>query len=339
MHWAPVIGAGLGALAVSAAGTPLVLRLLSRRAILDHPNPRSSHEVPTPRGGGIAVIAALILAWLAIGLFRSESGYGLWLILGLSTLLAAFSWLDDLKGLSPALRLVLQAGAVAAGLQAFAPDQLVFQGLLPLALDRLFAGLLWLWFLNVFNFMDGIDGITGTETLFIAAGLVLLALFSVAPFELGGLALALGAAALGFLPWNWERAKIFLGDVGSVPLGFATGWLLLGLAVSGLWAAALILPGYYLADATLTLTRRAIRGERFWQAHREHAYQRAVRAGRSHAQVVYAIAAVNAGLIGLAFASLLGPQALWASLGGALVLVGFLLWYLPRPKGRASDAS
>src|SRR5690606_27746163 len=108
------------------------------------------------------------------------------------------------------------------------------------------------------------------------------------------LGLAVAGAAFGFLPWNWQPARIFLGDVGSVPLGYALGWLLLSLAAAGAWAAALILPLYYLADATLTLMRRLARGERVWQAHREHFYQRATQAGRSHAAVVSLVAAAAA---------------------------------------------
>jgi UDP-N-acetylmuramyl pentapeptide phosphotransferase/UDP-N-acetylglucosamine-1-phosphate transferase len=108
------------------------------------------------------------------------------------------------------------------------------------------------------------------------------------------------APAAGFLVWNWHPARLFLGDVGSVPLGFALGWLLLHAAIAGYWAAALILPLYYLADATITLGRRALRGAKIWQAHREHFYQRAVARGRGHDAVVGAIAVGNVVLIGCA---------------------------------------
>jgi UDP-N-acetylmuramyl pentapeptide phosphotransferase/UDP-N-acetylglucosamine-1-phosphate transferase len=134
-------------------------------------------------------------------------------------------------------------------------------------------------------------------------------------------------AAFGFLPWNWQPARIFLGDVGSVPLGYALGWLLLSLAAAGAWAAALILPLYYLADATLTLMRRLARGERVWQAHREHFYQRATQAGRSHAAVVSLVALADAVLIALALGSARWP---WAMLAAAVAAVALLLAVLAR---------
>jgi UDP-N-acetylmuramyl pentapeptide phosphotransferase/UDP-N-acetylglucosamine-1-phosphate transferase len=107
----------------------------------------------------------------------------------------------------------------------------------------------------------------------------------------------LAAAAIGFLAWNWHPARIFLGDSGSVPLGYLLGWLLLRLAGEGLWAPALILPAYYWADATLTLLKRAARGEKIWQAHRQHFYQQAVQGGASHAQVAMMIVTANLCLI------------------------------------------
>jgi len=141
------------------------------------------------------------------------------------------------------------------------------------------------------------------------------------------LGLTLAAAALGFLVWNWPPAKIFLGDVGSVPLGFLLGWLLLKLAAGGDWAAALILPLYYLADATITLARRAIRGERVWRAHRQHYYQRAVQGGRSHARVSAGIGATNLMLVALAVLSLTQP---WIALGLAGLVTALLLGWLSR---------
>ncbi len=138
--------------------------------------------------------------------------------------------------------------------------------------------------------------------------------------------LALLAGALGFLWWNWHPARIFLGDVGSVPLGFLIGWLLLVLAKNGHWQAALILPLYYLADATITLIRRALRGEKVWQAHREHFYQQAVRRGLSHADVVRHVLALNLVLVLLAVAATWGWG--WVSLIGAVIAVSWLLFFL-----------
>ena len=203
----------------------------------------------------------------------------------------------------------------------------VFQGWLPVPLDKAAAILLWMWFINLFNFMDGIDGISGIEAGFIAGGIALVAWIAPASAQNPALGIAIVAAAIGFLAWNWHPAKIFLGDVGSVPLGFLLGWLLLSLAAAGLWAPALILPLYYLADATITLVRRGIRGERVWQAHREHFYQKAVQGGRSHAAVSTAIGVANLALAGLAVLALTWP---WPGLAAAAAVVALLLVWLSR---------
>ena len=314
---------------VSAGATALTLRVLERRRILDHPNERSSHARATPRGAGIAVTGALVVAWAAVAALE-PAGRGplLWIIGGM-LLLAVVSWRDDLASLPALPRLAAQAIAVAAGLASFDEGALVFQGLLPLWADRLVAAFAWLWFVNLFNFMDGIDGLAGTETVAIGLGLALVALTAGGAPEDAALALAAAGAALGFLPWNWQPARIFLGDVGSVPLGYVLGWLLLAAAAAGNWAAALILPLYYLADATLTLLRRLLRGERVWRAHREHFYQRATQAGRSHATVVGLIAAADAVLIALALGAGRWPSAMLVAAAGA---VAVLLLVLVRPK-------
>ncbi|MBI4184333.1 MAG: glycosyl transferase [Proteobacteria bacterium] len=321
------VAVGVGSL----AATGLVTRALRRRRILDHPNPRSSHRQPTPRGGGIGLLAALVPAWLGIALADPAAGPAA-LVAGLAAAgLALLSWRDDLVGLSPWTRLAAQALAVGVGLLALDPGALVLQGLVPLAADRLLTGLAWLWFVNLFNFMDGIDALAGSEAAAIAAGLVLIA--ALAPAATGGpaatlLAASLGAAALGFLWWNRPPARVFLGEVGSVPLGYLLGWLLLTAAAGGAWAAALILPLYYLADATLTLAARALSGERLFQAHARHFYQRAVRRGFGHGGVVRAVALADLALIGLAAVSVgrSGTPVLLALAAAALVVAALLAW-------------
>jgi UDP-N-acetylmuramyl pentapeptide phosphotransferase/UDP-N-acetylglucosamine-1-phosphate transferase len=304
---------GLSVAGLTWLATRAVLALLVRRAILDRPNERSSHDMPTPRGGGIAVVAVLIPAWIVAALIGGAAVP--WPALGATLLLAAVSWRDDMKSLGVLWRLGAQILAVAAGLTSL--EGPVFHGILPAWLDTLAAGFLWLWFVNLYNFMDGIDGITAVETASIGGGVALVALgAAVGPAGAAACGIALAAAALGFLPWNWQRAKLFLGDVGSVPLGYFAGWLLLSLAAAGAWKAALILPLYYLADATITLLRRLRRGEKVWQAHREHYYQRAVQGGMSHAAVAKAVLAGNLALAGLA----LGAQTGLGSL--ALVMAG-----------------
>src|SRR6185312_3303856 len=209
---------------------------------------------------------------------------------------------------------------------------LVFQGLLPPLADHLLAGLAWLWFINLFNFMDGIDGISGVEAAAIGLGTALAAWLAGTYQEIG-CGLALAGAAAGFLVWNWHPARIFLGDVGSIPLGLVSGWLLLRLAIDGAWAPALILPSYYLADATLTLAKRLARGEKIWQAHRSHFYQRAVQAGLRHDQVARRVAETNVMLILLSYVAL-GGQSLLA-LAGAVLVVGMRLHGLGKPAPQA----
>ena len=336
----PVIVVVATALAAFAL-TWVILKALRRRRILDHPNERSSHQNPTPRGGGIAVIAVVLAAAALIGVVFRPAPAGLWPVLAGAGLLAGISWLDDLKGMGALPRLAAQIAAVAAGLAFVPSENLVFQGLLPEIADRLLAGLVWIWFINLFNFMDGIDGIAGVEAACIGAGLFVVQQVLASDAGPGLIALAITGAALGFLWWNWQPARIFLGDVGSVPLGYLLGWLLLSAAAAGAWAPALILPLYYLADASLTLARRLLRGERIWAAHREHAYQRAVQGGMSHAQSVRIIAAGNIALIGLAVVAAGGwPIAALGASAFVVLLVLFALYRAPSvPTGQKNDRS
>ncbi len=314
------------------AATFLVLRILRHYALFDHPNPRSSHASPTPRGGGIAILATLVPIWIMVGsngvVPASELSVIVVSVLGL----AGISWLDDIGGLSPLVRIAGQSAAVGASLFVMPPDSLFFAGILPPAVDVVVAGVLWVWFINLFNFMDGIDGIAGTETVCIGIGVAVVAMVAGLNSSISIYGLIIAAAALGFLGWNWQPAKIFMGDVGSVPLGYLLGWLLLVLAATGQPVAALILPLYYLADSTVTLVSRAIRGEKVWQAHRQHFYQRATQRGLSHARVVIYILIVNFALLALAVtaASASPVDALLGPLPGAFTVVAGLLYFLGR---------
>ena len=314
---------GLAAIAsgsLACLTTRFLIPVLARREILDRPNERSSHREPTPRGGGIAVIAVILLCWIALARAGLVSSTVLGIAAG-AALLAIVSWVDDLRSLSPMMRLLAQAAAVAIGVSVLPGPR----DLLVLAAT----GLLWVWWVNLFNFMDGIDGLAGSEAGAIGAGLLLFATVGV-----GGdpalqilSATVIGAAA-GFLVWNWSPARIFLGDVGSVPLGYLLGFLLLDLACRGWWKIALILPLYFLADATITLARRLLRGEPVWRAHREHFYQQAVRLGLGHAAVVKRVIAADLVLIGCGWAAENGWSAV--SLGASAVTTAILLTALAR---------
>ncbi len=341
MVWiAPV--ATLIATAIAAGlATGAAIPFLQRRSILDYPIDRSSHASPTPRGGGLAVVPVCLLAWAVIAWnpgpwHAGVARPGLAWVLGAAAFLGAVSWLDDLRGLSPAIRLAAQIAAVGLVLGLAPAPGPYFQSLLPPALDLVAAGFFLVWFVNLFNFMDGIDGLAGSETGSIGLGVVLIAQLAGLEVTLVLLGAAICGAGIGFLKWNWQPARIFLGDVGSVPLGFLLGWLLLELAAAGQWMAALILPLYYLADATLTLIRRIFRGQRPWRAHREHFYQLAVSRGGGHARVTGWVILANFCLLGLALASIGGSP--WLVLGGAVLVVLILIIHFARRPVSGGDA-
>jgi UDP-N-acetylmuramyl pentapeptide phosphotransferase/UDP-N-acetylglucosamine-1-phosphate transferase len=303
--------------------TGALIPLLRRRDVLDRPNERSSHAVPTPRGGGIAVIGTILLAWLVLAAIGRVS-FALIPVCIAAGLLAVICWIDDLHGLSPATRILAQAAAVAVGLAAQPPaSNALVQWLGPSVYD-VALGFAWLWWINAFNFMDGIDGIAGSQAAAIGGGLLLLAaLGNALDPGIALLAAAILCASLGFLRWNWPPARIFLGDVGSVPLGYVTGFLLIGLAAAGHWRAALILPAYFLADATITLGRRLLRGEKLWQAHRQHFYQQAISAGLSHGDVVTRVVVADLLLIACGWFAENGAGVL--ALPAAAIVVAALL--------------
>jgi UDP-N-acetylmuramyl pentapeptide phosphotransferase/UDP-N-acetylglucosamine-1-phosphate transferase len=308
--------------------TGALISILRQRAVLDRPNERSSHRVPTPRGGGIAVTGSILLAWLALYRAGSVTTGMIGVALG-AGVLAVVSWVDDLRGLSPGVRLVAQLVAVAIGILVLPETDNPLEAWLGPGLYFAGVGLLWIWWINLFNFMDGIDGLAASEAAAIGGGL--LAFASVGNgIDPAAALLAAGliGAAIGFLLWNWSPARIFLGDVGSVPLGFLSGFLLLGLVARGHWKIALILPLYFLADATITLLRRLVRGERVWQAHRQHFYQRAVRDGLDHAAVVKRVIAADLLLIGCGWAAENGWGAV--ALSVAIAIVATLLVGLAR---------
>jgi UDP-N-acetylmuramyl pentapeptide phosphotransferase/UDP-N-acetylglucosamine-1-phosphate transferase len=323
--------------ALLSAGLIVVLRPLLRRYALAHPNARSSHRDPTPQGGGIAVVAATIAtAWLATILFAFISAQNLHQLIALTAavaLLALVGMVDDLRGLAVAPRLALQCVIVGA-LAAAVPADLHIVPALPLWMERVALTVVGVWFVNLVNFMDGIDWMTVTEVVPITAALALFgALGAVSP--LGMLvALALLGGILGFAPFNRPVATLFLGDVGSLPIGLLLGWLLLDLAAHGHAAAAMLLPLYYLADATLTLLRRLVRGERVWEAHRSHFYQQATDRRVTVRQIVARVLLLNVALAALALLTVFHKGALVTGLALATgcLLVAWLLWRFAQGK-------
>ena len=293
--------------AVTAAGMGPLVRLLRRAGAMDVPNARSNHETPTPIGGGILVLAVLLPLWLTL------AHRPMLHVVVPAAALAVLSWFDDRRGVSPVIRFPGHILAVVVALHfepAFIHPLIQF---VPEPVAYFVIAFVWVWFVNLFNFMDGIDGISGVETMSIGLGVAAVVIVYGFATDFADLGICTAAVAAGFLVWNWHPAKVFLGDVGSVPLGFLLGWLLLSLAAAGPWVVALILPAYYLADSTLTLLHRMARRRKIWRAHREHFYQRAAVGGLSHARVASYILVCNLVLIAISLA--------YARLGFAVAFV------------------
>ncbi len=293
----------LAACVICAALIALLRPLLVRYA-LARPNARSSHSVPTPQGGGVAVIVAAIASVaISIGLFGTAADPVLVTIFGAAILLACVGAYDDLRTMPVLPRLVLQAIAVGVVL-ATLPAGFHLISILPVWAERALLLVGGLWFVNLVNFMDGLDWITVAEMIPVTAALALFGFYGQLPPGPTLVALALCGAVIGFAPFNRPVAKLFLGDVGSLPIGLLIGWCLLQLAGNGHLVAALLLPLYYLADATITLLKRLIKGEAIWVAHRSHFYQQATGNDFTVMQVVTEVFALNIVLAALAAATI-----------------------------------
>jgi Fuc2NAc and GlcNAc transferase len=293
-----IIGVAMVTCLFAFLATGLVRRHALRNAILDIPNVRSSHVTPTPRGGGLAIVIAFMgaLVFLAFaGLLQFD--VMLVLIAG-GGAVALTGYLDDRISLPASTRFCVHT--VAAALAVMVVGGIAEQTLRHLGLHGIWAGSLLgvaalVWSTNLFNFMDGIDGIAGSEAVFMAGAGALLNWKFGGDTGLTAAMLVLAAAALGFLIWNWPPARIFMGDVGSGFLGFTLA--LLGLAASRHSATPIevwvILSGVFIVDATVTLARRIVRGDRWFEAHRLHAYQNLASRWQRHLPVTLAVIAIN----------------------------------------------
>jgi UDP-N-acetylmuramyl pentapeptide phosphotransferase/UDP-N-acetylglucosamine-1-phosphate transferase len=297
MLWQPA----LAALVVALLCVKALVSETGRRLALDHPNERSLHDRPVPRTGGLAIAAGVGAGWLV-------GAPGFAFTLSLAAALALLSFLDDLFGLPTAVRL---AGHLAASV-AVVLLELRFPGWTVLVLFALAVA----WYANLYNFMDGSDGLAGGMALF-GFGAYAVAAWQADVHPLAELSAVLAAAAAAFLIRNFPPARIFMGDVGSVPLGFLAGALGLIGWNDGVWPLwfPLLVFAPFVGDATLTLIKRLARGERVWQAHREHYYQRLVRMGFGHR---------GAALIEYAAMLACGAGAVYACNRGIEVQIGVL---------------
>jgi UDP-N-acetylmuramyl pentapeptide phosphotransferase/UDP-N-acetylglucosamine-1-phosphate transferase len=303
---------------VLCAGLVVLLFPVLRRYALARPNARSSHLAPTPQGGGIAVIAATMLVAAALA---AVMDFAIPLTLfGAMLVVALVGFADDVRPIPVLPRLALQAAVVVAVLLASPAELRVFPAL-PIAIERGLLLIAGLWFVNLVNFMDGLDLMTVAEAVPITGALMLLGWLGEFPTSSTIMAAALCGAMLGYAPFNKPVAKVFLGDVGSLPIGLLLGLLLLQLAWQHHLAAALLLPLYYLMDATITLLRRMARHEPFWAAHRTHFYQRATDHGFTVPRVIGEVFVLNVVLAALALTTVLLDSSLASGLGLAAGLV------------------
>jgi UDP-N-acetylmuramyl pentapeptide phosphotransferase/UDP-N-acetylglucosamine-1-phosphate transferase len=323
---------------VVAVAIIVAIRPWLQRIALAKPNARSSHTVPTPQGGGIAVIAATIIAAAGALSWSTSAASGLASLLPLAVaviVIAAVGAADDIRPIGVAPRLLLQAFCVALVVFAL-PNESRVAPFMPVYIERLLLIVGGLWFVNLVNFMDGLDWMTVAEVVPITAAVAVFGAFGFLPPTPTIISLALCGAMIGFGYFNRPIASIFLGDVGSLPIGLLLGWLLVQLAGHGALTAAILLPLYYLADSTITIVRRLIAGERVWQAHRAHFYQRATDRGFTVIQVVLLVFAVNLGLAALALFTLTAPNLLndAAALACGAALVGWMLLAFGRGAAR-----
>jgi UDP-N-acetylmuramyl pentapeptide phosphotransferase/UDP-N-acetylglucosamine-1-phosphate transferase len=294
--WSFWIAAALAALAISALSTWLAIGYARKRRLIDEPGMRRSHSTPTPRGGGIGIVVAVLAAACIPAIMHPPTSVGAAVMLTIAiVIVAAVGWIDDHRGLPARTRFI--AHCIAAAIFLFPVVVAVI--LSPAAVETHFStsvSSVWIllalvalgivWFVNLHNFMDGIDGLLAAQAIFVLVAVALLCRHAGEPHA--GETLVFAGAAAGFLPFNFPRARIFMGDVGSGVLGLL-------IAVALIWqmsapdtalASGFVLCSAFVTDATCTLVSRIARGRRWYSAHREHLYQWLVRSGFSHAGVV-----------------------------------------------------
>ena len=331
-----LIAVAVAVFGCSVTLTGFLTRLLKKNNILDIPNERSSHVISTPRGGGIGIVSAIIIGWIVDRTFTLTLNSHDIIILGGCFGLAIVCFIDDIRGLPAASKLIFQIIFMFPGFWIISETGGIFRGWLDIELDMLFTGLLWLWFINLFNFMDGIDGLTGVEVFVLGVGLAFFSATGIINEQVLGPSVVFMASALGFLVWNWAPSKVFLGDVGSIPLGYLIGWSLISITPEtishpSLLVIILILPGYYLADASITLGVRILRRKNIFEAHRYHFYQKAVQNGASHSTVCIAVLVVNILLLSIAL-MFAGSKPIFALITSGIVIGILFVWMLRKTK-------
>ena len=278
-----------------------LLPLFIRFKFLDQPTSRSNHKVAIPLGGGLVIIPLIIFNTF---LFNYD-----WAIVNIIIIFLLFlvSLIDDLQNIKASVRLGMHLFCVTIYIYFNLINEIDSYLYLSKSYEKfifcIFLILALSWFINAFNFMDGIDGITSIQVIFLTTSIIFLNY--ILGFNNSILHYALVGASIGFLIFNWSPASIFLGDSGSIPLGFFMTHFLLDFALKGFWVASLILPMYYILDTTITLIIRILNKEEFWKAHSQHFYQRFVRSGKTHSQVCIYVIILSLGLFLFALSSVI----------------------------------
>lgn len=304
--------------------------------LLDKPNQRSAHHVIKPRGAGVVFISLWLAACLVAGLSGRVNGFLLLALLPGTLLIAGVSLLDDRYSLRARTRFMIQCVAALFLLLTVGGSQDLNFGMILISGGILTSLLILgtcLWSVNLFNFMDGIDGIAGVEALFVMGGGAFF-LFMTGAHELAWLAVLLCGAVSGFLWWNWPDSRLFMGDVGSASLGFLViAFALVGQSYGIPLTVWLILYGIFVFDATVTLIRRLLAGERWYEAHQSHAYQRLCQLGWGHRKVLLGVVLLNTCLFTLAAIGYFYPTLLWVCslLTLALLTTAYLFLEYRRP--------
>ncbi|HEY9189625.1 MAG TPA: glycosyltransferase family 4 protein [Sulfurovum sp.] len=277
---------------VSIVLTYMIKAYALKRSVMDIPNERSSHTVPTPRGGGAAII---MVFYMGLFYFRENIDAELFYALLCGLPVALIGLLDDIFTLSSKIRFLVQS--VSAGMALYFLGGVTSIEFILFELQgwwvNMIAFFAIVWLTNLYNFLDGIDGYAGSEAVTVGLGLFLL-------FQ-NPLGLVIVAAALGFLLFNWHQASIFMGDIGSTTLGFVFAVFVFSDTGNGSIYVWLVLLSLFWFDATLTLVRRYLNGERISQAHKKHGYQRLVQSGWAHDKVVWTALLYNLLFLGLLY--------------------------------------
>lgn len=312
-----------------SAGLVYVAIALGRRFVmLDLPGERQSHSQPTLTGGGIGIVSSLVLSSLVFTLQGLVAQDWVFIVLPGVVVLSVIGWMDDRRPVSARFRLFVQLAVSFALI-----GSLVFAGKLNGWLIPLLAGVAIVWIMNVYNFMDGSHGMAGFQGVFAGLLLALIFLFEKQPLLLIP-SLLIAASCAGFLPFNMPNPRIFMGDAGSVPLGFAISALLvMGLTVGALsFPAALLVLAVFLVDGSLTLLKRVIRGEQWYTAHKQHVYQRLIRQGWPHSRVLLLYQAVNIILVvPVVILVTMYPMYAWPLTGMSFLLLA-AGWYIASRK-------